>query len=231
MVGVAPWATLDFCKALYAQIAATKDWHYPRVLLDINTKLPSRGRHLQLGETDPSPAIAATIRELADQGATLAVVVCNTAHILFERWSQKSPIPVLNIVDETVRATVESGASSVAPIASRSLIDSDLYGAALDGKGLRVHRLGEPFQGWVGAFIEQVKVCGSLGSADHERLQHLARHLLDCGVDTVILACTELSILQAPLSAQGLKSVDSNSVTARAALLRLGVGSQYLRSG
>lgn len=231
VVGVAPWATLDFCRALYEQVAAAKDWHYPRVLLDVNTKLPSRGRHLQLGETDPSPAIAATIRELAGQGATLAVVVCNTAHILFERWSRQSPIPVLNIVEETVRATADSGAALVTPFASRSLADSDLYGDAARRHGLQVHRLEEPFQGWIGGFIEQIKVSGALRAAEQEQLRDLTGHLRDRGVDTVILACTELSLLQAPLLEQGLKSVDSNRALARAALLRLGVGAGLLRGG
>ena len=61
IVGVAPWATINFCKLLYGLIKAEKDWHYPRIIADINTKIPSRGRYFQLGETDPSPAIAMTI--------------------------------------------------------------------------------------------------------------------------------------------------------------------------
>jgi aspartate racemase len=81
IVGVAPWATLEFCKVLYTRVLATKDWHYPRVIVDINTKLPSRGRYFQLGETDPSPAIKESISELHLQGATVVVVPCNTAHV------------------------------------------------------------------------------------------------------------------------------------------------------
>lgn len=228
VVGVAPWATIDFCKVFYQQIAAKKDWHYPRMLLDINTKLPSRGRHLQLGETDPSPAIAATIRELASAGATVAVVVCNTAHILFERWSRDLPIPVLNIVDETVSAAVKSSASLVAALASKSLAASDLYGSAAERAGLRAHRLPEPYQEWVNDCIERIKVSGALGPVQHDRLVQLAAHLVDSGVDTIMLACTELSSLQATLEQHGLKTVDSNRALARAALLRLGVSPELL---
>ena len=65
VVGVAPWATLDFLNALYKRVPATKDWHFPRVLCDVNTKLPSRGRHFELGERDPSPFIKDSIAELA----------------------------------------------------------------------------------------------------------------------------------------------------------------------
>ncbi|WP_323018058.1 hypothetical protein [Castellaniella sp.] len=65
---------VGFSGALYSLVPATKDWHYPRVLTDINTKLPSRGRHLDLGERNPAPYIRETIEELAVQGATCAVV-------------------------------------------------------------------------------------------------------------------------------------------------------------
>jgi aspartate racemase len=223
VVGVAPWATIDFCKALYQQVAARKDWHYPRVLLDINTKIPSRGRHLQLGETDPSPAIAATIRELAEQGATLAVVVCNTAHILFDRWSRDLPIPVLNIIDETIRLVIASKASRVASLASKSLAESGVYARAAERAGVRSHSISERYQSYVSGFIESIKVSGATTAADDANLAELVAHLRASGADGIILGCTELSVLQAPLIAAGFRTVDSNHALARAALAKLGL--------
>ena len=114
VVGVAPWATVDFCRAVYSLIDAEKDWHYPRLIVDANSKIPSRGRHLQLGERDPSPFIKLTIEELARQGATVVVVPCNTAHILYERWAVDAPVPVPHIVDVTVEAAIQTGARRVA---------------------------------------------------------------------------------------------------------------------
>ena len=57
VVGVAPWSTLEFLEVLFKQFVVEKDWHYPRVISDINTKIPSRGRHFELGENDFSPYI------------------------------------------------------------------------------------------------------------------------------------------------------------------------------
>lgn len=48
VVGVAPFSTVEFLKILYGLVLAEKDWHYPRVICDINTKIPSRGRHFEL---------------------------------------------------------------------------------------------------------------------------------------------------------------------------------------
>lgn len=230
VVGVAPWATVDFCRALYSRVRASKDWHYPRVLLDVNTKIPSRGRHLQLGEADPSPAIAATIRELAAAGATVAVVVCNTAHVLYERWSKDSPIPVLDIVDETVAAAAATGARCIVPFVSASLASRNLYGVRARARGLRCERLGPEDQRFVEELIETVKVSGAFGASGEERLRELLGRLSVAGVDTVVGGCTELSGAAAPAAAAGVRFVDSNDALARAALLALRMHPERLRA-
>ena len=46
-------------------------------------------------------------------GATIAVVVCNTAHILYDRWAPGAAIPVLDIIEETVRRAAAGGATAV----------------------------------------------------------------------------------------------------------------------
>jgi aspartate racemase len=223
VVGVAPWATVEFCRALYQAVGATKDWHYPRVLLDINCKLPSRGRHLQLGETDPSEAIAATIEELARQGATLAVVVCNTAHILFERWARNSSIPVLHIIEETTRRAIELKARRVAALVSASLADYDLYGQRARTYGLSCVRLEPGDQAIVNELIAAIKVAGSPGAAGAQAARSLLERLKARGVDTIIAGCTELSLLDAVCNDLSLRFVDSNAALARAALSRLGL--------
>lgn len=230
VVGVAPWATLDFCRALYRHVNATKDWHFPRLLLDINTKLPSRGRHLQLGETDPSDAIAATIDELARQGATVAVVVCNTAHILFDRWARAAPIPVLHIIEETVREARDRGARHLVALASASLAQYDLYGERARAAGLSCSELADEDQRCVNDLIAAVKLSGGLDTAAQGAAQALLGRLKAAGVDTVIAGCTELSVLDGICAAAEIRFVDSNVALARAALSRLGLAPGRVQS-
>jgi aspartate racemase len=230
VVGVAPWATLEFCRELYARVGASKDWHYPRVLIDINTKIPSRGRHLQLGESDPSEAIAATIGELARQGATVAVVVCNTAHILYDRWASGAPIPILNIIEETLACAVARGASRIAPLVSASLSERDLYGVRARRRGLACALLSADDQRVVEKLIEAVKVSGRLGSAEEPALRALVERIAGAGADTVIAGCTELSGVSSFATQAGLCFVDSNAALAGAALRELRVPPGRLRT-
>lgn len=221
VVGVAPWATLEFCRCFYSLIKAEKDWHYPRVLLDVNTKLPSRGRHLQLGEEDPSPYIAETIKELAAAGATVAVVACNTAHIMFDRWSADSPIPVIHIVDAAVEQACNAGARDVLALTSASLAENGMYGKKAEAAGLSFHRLSNESQAIVNDLIDQVKLGGALSPVGHRAFCQLLNCFSVRKVDTVFLGCTELSILATGLQGIGLRVVDSNLALARAACLAI----------
>ncbi len=218
VVGVAPWATLDFLRALYAPVVVKKDWHYPRVLCDINTKLPSRGRHLDLGERDPSPFIKETIAELATQGATVVVVPCNTAHILYERWAHSPPVPVPNIVEAAIEKISQTGASRIVTLSSGPVYRHHLYDKALPDSGLQSMRLSEPEVATVGAAITQVKERGSLLPQNREQLRAILRKKKQEGADGVILACTELGSLQSLCLELALDCADSGVALAEAAL-------------
>ncbi|MCM2455915.1 aspartate/glutamate racemase family protein [Rhizobium sp. CG4] len=225
VVGVAPWATIEFLRAFYALVPATKDWHFPRVITDTNTKLPSRGRYFQLGERDPSPYIAENIRELADLGATVIVLPCNTAHLLYDRWAVNAAVPVPNIVEETVALAHHEQAKLVTPFTSTSLADFDLYGAVIEKQGMACHRLSPEDQSLVSQLLEEVKVHSVVGGANLERLDRLCSKLRLSGVDTILLGCTELTSLMPRFAKHGLKVFDSNQALAGSAF-RLVMGKQ-----
>jgi aspartate racemase len=221
IVGVAPWATIEFCKTLYGRIGATRDWHYPRVIADINAKLPSRGRHLQLGETDPSPAIAATIRELYEQGATVVVVPCNTAHILYDRWAKDAPVPLPHIVRETLKLAERAGVGYFTPLTSASLALHDLYGKLAGEFNLHSCRLNAEEQELISDMIDEVKRRGAITNVNLLKFDELASRLRANGVEALIMGCTELSALQDRTRKNDLKAVDSNIALACAALREL----------
>lgn len=221
VVGVAPWATLEFLVSLYSQVSAERDWLFPRVIADVNSKIPSRGRHFELGETDPSPFIAATITELASSGATIAVVPCNTAHILFDRWTESSPIPVINMVDEVVFEVARCNIRSVITLASRTLHERQLYEQNASGHGITPILLKGHWQGIVSRLIDDIKVNGRIPPENLSIAERLADEIASTSTDAVILGCTELSVMGPILVERGLTVFDSNSVLAASALRRI----------
>jgi aspartate racemase len=222
VVGVAPWATLDFLRALYDLVPATKDWHYPRVLADINTKLPSRGRHLELGERNPAPYIRETIEELAAQGADCAVVPCNTAHILFDQWSSGTSIPVLSIVD-SVLDELAGTQGPVAVLASASIARFGLYERALEARGMAFMGLSQAQQSVVNQAIAEVKVDGRASVSCMERVESMLDEFAAREAGGIVLGCTELAGLLAACKARVPVAVESNAALARRALQFVGL--------
>lgn len=218
VVGVAPWATIDFLQALYNQVMAEKDWHYPRVITDLNTKIPSRGRYLELAERDPSPFIASSISELAGMGATVVVVPCNTAHILYENWQREASVAVPNIIDATVAEVITFSVKKVAILASAAVSKYQLYHIALQNAGLPAVNLSTEQQNLVSIVISQIKASGQPDSYTMQMVDMMLLQLAEQGVDGVILGCTELKILQ-PRCHEYFRGVaESNQALAREAL-------------
>lgn len=222
VVGLAPWATLDLLAKIYAVCPGTKDWHYPRIIVDANSKIPSRGRHFDYGETDPSPYIRATICELAASGATIAVVPCNTAHILFKRWAENSAIPVINIVRSAIELIPRQNVL-VAALCSRYLSQSGLYRDHLRDMGHTPFELNETQQNTITYCIEQLKQCPQPSGAVLTKMSDVVQSLLMDGVENFILACTELSILNTHAMFSGITVIDSNLTLACAAIKAIGI--------
>ena len=218
VVGVAPWATLDFCHALYSLIKAEKDWHYPRLLIDVNTKIPSRGRYFELDETNPSPYIRQTIIELVVQGAGVVVVPCNTAHILYPDWTENISVPVPSIIDAAVERAISRGGKLFSVFESSTLRKNGLYRNVIEISAKDYLPLSEAQSTSVATFISKIKLQGKPSEDDYIEFKKLILELKSEGVDTIILGCTELSIFMPVIEEYGFFAIDSNIELARASV-------------
>lgn len=218
VVGVAPWSTLQFCEILYKEIPATKDWHYPQVILDINTKIPSRGRHFDLGDEDFSPYIRDSILKLKEMGAAVVVVTCNTAHIHYERWTENTGVQVPHIGIECVREIKKENGIKTVVLGGWSLWKSGLYKKLLQDAGINDVNLTENDAAIVSKVIEEIKKSGSVSNATFSVLEAMFDTLRKQGADSVILGCTELSLLNGSAKNFFPIVVDSNICLARASL-------------
>ena len=224
VVGVAPWATVDFMARIYENSIASKDWHFPRILVDANSKIPSRGRYFDLGEIDPSPFIAETIDELISAGATAVVVPCNTAHILIDRWSTGAKEQVIDIIEATLKELNPAKDAKVVTLGSSHLVRHRTYLAPLESAGFQALAIDAEKQDLVGKIIGEIKVANTLTSETAEQFARVLAEFQKGNVDALILGCTELAQALRCVSNHSFtgKVVDSNAALARAALRAVG---------
>ena len=213
ILGVAPLATADMMRRL-AQRTVRKDWEHPRVIVDSNPKIPSRGRYLELGETDPVPFLRDGINDLAKAGADIVVVPCNTAHILYERFTRGVDVYVPSIIEVTADACEKAAAGkTVLPLASRGVVRHGLYQAALDKRGIRYAPCSD--QDFISSCIEAVKE-GNCIETWTDRFNAYIERMAAKGIKTVITGCTELSCLadEERMNKAGVDLIDSNQALA-----------------
>jgi aspartate racemase len=207
VVGVAPAATADFFVKLTRLKETRKDWEHLRVLIDSNPKIPSRGRFLELGETDPAPFLREAIEQLLARGADLVAVPCNTAHILYERYAHGLTARVPHMIEATVAALLARlpRPQRVAVFASRMVALHGSYERELVARGGTLLDTSAG-QDEVSSLIEAVKQ-GKPLTACREGMQRLVARYADAGA--YVLGCTELSLLLGPSDA-AVPVIDSN---------------------
>ena len=106
--GMGPEATVDFMNRIIRATPAKDDIDHIRLIVDNNPKIPSRMKAIleQTGE-DPTPCLVEMARKLADWGADILTIPCNTAHYYYQIIKDAIDIPVLNMIELTVDAVIK----------------------------------------------------------------------------------------------------------------------------
>jgi aspartate racemase len=200
--GLGPEATVDLMRRVIQATPAEDDQDHIRMLVDCNPKVPSRMQAILEGTGEnPAPYLVTMAIDLAAWGADFLVIACNTAHLYFDRIQGAVSIPVLNMIDLTVDhvVTKNPGIRKAGLLASWTVIRPGLYGAAFKKRGIALLHPSPALQDRLLTAIRRIKT-GHHGPPEKEALEDSGRELVDRGVEALVIACTELSVI-----ADGLK--------------------------
>lgn len=159
--------------------------------------------------------LIAGLRQLESSGAAFIAMPCNSAHIYYPALAASIRIPLLNMIDEAIGA-LPNDARTMALLATRITAESGLYqsGAARNG----IELLGrEDWQAMVDSVIGLSKT-GPIESARSGWIDLLA-HVETAGVDSVLLACTDLNPAASGVAAP-VPVLDATECLARATVSR-----------
>lgn len=199
--GMGPEATVDFMHRLVMRTPARDDADHLHVLVDNNPKIPSRIAALIEGTgQDPTPVLCDMARGLEAQGADFLVMPCNTAHAYLPAIARSVAIPTLDMVQLAIRKLAEARARRVGLLASPAVRMVGLYKARMEQAGLQAIFPDPQDEEKLLAVIKAVKA-GRL--ADHHRQDYaeVAEMLLEAGADSLLVACTEFSVIGSPAGA------------------------------
>jgi len=134
------------------------------------------------------------IGSLEAAGCDAAVIACNSMHLVYEEVAARTKIPMVNIVDAALDATVRRGFRAVGLLATTFVVKSRLYHRALESRGIRPAVPNNDEQDWIMEAILDDLQGPIVPPATVERLLANVVALEEQGAEAVMLACTDLSV-------------------------------------
>jgi aspartate racemase len=212
--GMGPEATVDLMQRIIANTPALDDGDHIRCIVDNNPKIPSRIRAILQGDGEnPGPVMAEMARRLADYGADLLVIPCNTAHHYYQYVAQAVTIPVVHLIDLVVETVLAEhpGLTQVGVLGSTTIVKTALYQSRFAARGVSVLYPDAAEQEHLFQVIRQVKA-GRCEDGTRKDFAAICGHLAGKGATLCILGCTELGVLDADLP---LQSYDAAEILAK----------------
>ncbi len=208
--GMGPEATVDLMQKIIMHTPAIDDIDHIRCIVDNNPKIPSRIQAILSGEGEnPGPVMADMAKRLERWGADFIVIPCNTAHEYYSYVAEAVSIPVVHLIDLVVDVVIQhdNAAEAVGILGSNTIIKTQLYTTRFARRGVRAVYPEEEMQQKLFLIIRRVKK-GETGHEIRAEFKSIANHLIEKGVKTLILGCTELGIIAENMDIQCFDAAD-----------------------
>lgn len=222
--GMGPMATVEFFRRLVEATPAGSDQDHLHILIDNDPSVPNRTDALLHDGPTPVPTLQAMAHRLADAGAQVLAMPCNTGHAYIDDIRAAVDVPIIDMIAETARAT---SSARIGLLATDGTIESGLYHRAFHRHGIDVVVPGPDDRRTVMAAIAAIKAGEPLTPLE-DRIAAVVGRLADAGAEAAIAACTELSLLSR--ERMPVRWIDALDVlvrsTLRAAGVRIGEGEE-----
>ncbi|WP_156735893.1 aspartate/glutamate racemase family protein [Bacillus velezensis] len=196
---------VDECQKIYGAI---HDMDFPHMMI-YSCPTPFY-MNKPLNHTDMENAIIKGAVKLEKTGVDFIAIPCNTAHLYFNQIKKSISVPLLNMIDETIKK-IPKGSKKAALLATVPTVQSGIFQEALNREGYDfLHQ--DSWQIYVNQIIEKIKR-GQIDEAG--TLYDELHHNLAEKADTVIIACTDLNMVTDQKRSR-LTFVDSSACLAQA---------------
>ncbi len=215
--GLGPMSGVRFCEMIVEHTLAATDQEHINFLLSSRADTPDRTAYILGRSTEnPAPVMKREVSRLIEAGADLIVIPCNTAHYFYREIAKISSVPILNIIESTVEFCAFRGIERVGILATEGTILSGAYRSVLEAREMEYLSPSAEEQDLISRMIYEEIKQGKLPSP--EELYRVADSLCARGAQTVVLGCTELSLLKRAFALSEERFTDSLEVLAASAI-------------
>ena len=197
--GMGPEATAYFFGELIRATEAGSDQDHVPIIIYNLPQIPDRTEAILRGGPSPLPLIRRGLRALERAGANFAVMPCVTAHYFYPRLAARSPLPLLNLLEETLAEVkrLRPVPAAIGLIATDGTLRSGIVSALFEAAGIRIILPSAADQKKVMTAIYGKKgvKAGFTEGRPREIILGVARKLVRRGAGAVMAGCTEVPLV------------------------------------
>ena len=195
--GLGPETTSEFYLDLVFSCQKKDNTHRPSIIITsvpLPYKIEEEAIAKNIGFERIPPFLIGEVKRLEKAGANFIVMPCNSLHVFINEIRDAVNIPVLSIVEETVKFLKKNNLNKVGIVSTSATIKNKLYENAFAENKI-VYETPDDFQqAKMGKFILNL-VTGIQNNKDRNELIQIINDFEKKDVDCVVLACTDLQLL------------------------------------
>ena len=195
--GLGPESTHDYYRGIIRAVREDHPEHiYPEIVIysaDLNGFIRLMDSGNLSAVTD---FLTEKIAALARSGADFAAIASNTPHVVFDEVRERSPIPLISIVEETCSEAYKMGMKKTGLLGTGFTMEQDFYIRPFAEKGIKVVVPEKADRMLIHErLFSEIELGIIKDSTRHELLGIVKRMIEGHGIDSVILGCTELPLI------------------------------------
>ncbi len=193
--GLGPMATAYFLQLIVEMTEAKTDQEHIEVLLHSRPQIPDRtGYILGRSKDSPLPQLAAVGKGLVEQGAEVIAIPCITAHYFQKQLEEEIGCSILHIIEETALYLTEEKIRHVGIMATDGTLASNLFQEIFAEYQIScIVPTAEEQKKVMHIIYDNIKAGRP---AEMNLFYEVSDKLFQSGAETVLLGCTELSVIK-----------------------------------
>ena len=135
------------------------------------------------------------IRVPTSAGADFAVIATNTMHAVFDKVQEKSPIPLISIIEATAEAIKKEGVDRVGLLGMTFTMEKRFYKKKLSSYGIKTLIPEKADRDYINKVVFEELTRGLTKSDSRNELLRIIEDLVERRAQGIVLGCTEIPLL------------------------------------
>jgi aspartate racemase len=221
--GIGPESTIDYYRQIIAAYRKQKaDGSYPSIVINSIDAQKMLGMIAANELAGLAESLVGEVQKLAKAGVDFGVLAANTPHMVFEEIRERSPIPLISIVEATCAEANAQGLKRLGLFGTRFTMQGRFYPDVFSKEGIALVLPSEEEQTCIHEKYLGELVNGVFLPETRARLLVIADRLRDHeAIQGLILGGTELPLILKDVKDRGISFLDTTQIHVAAIVDRL----------